>query len=550
MADVFEKPSVERLVTGGTYIVGFSVLAGLMGWLVILIASRSDIGVGIAGLGFFTTANAFNYIILSISGGFNQSLSKYISEALVVSDKKALIYARSGFFVFNIIGIILFSCFFAVFVWLFPSNYQYALIYGILAITYYLTFLDSNFTGNIAAVHRFDRIGIVSFVASIGGAGAAFLILFLVPPPLNAVLLPLTLIAAVMTRVSMSFYFARKSVPYTLSSILKGARRREAIQIIKYGAYSTVPNIIYSGAILWIQALWFSGLLGIGSTVVSANGLIIGYASVALAICQMGWPQIPAISEAKAMKDYDLIDDYMKTTLHNGFNMSLFLLTIYIGLSYIILKLFHGVEYLFAHIPFIIMSIGVVIIGLEFLICTLLVGLGKGKKAALLIIILTLIQVILTPLLIMYLNTNFGLQSALYAGPISLLISSIAILPVAFNYMTKYTRNPTRTYLNILWKATLSLILALSCWGLFEWFVFPHSSLYLDMAIGLFVRAVILFSFFLLFMLLFAGLNDADLDIYEKFIGPLRFMIRGFRWLLHHSPFYEKEDAPLKENAP
>jgi O-antigen/teichoic acid export membrane protein len=541
MADFFEKPSVERLVAGGTYIVGFSVLAGLLGWLVILIASRSDIGVGPSGLGFFATANAFNYIMLSISGGFNQSLSKYISEALVDSKEKALVYVKSGFFVFNLIGIALFCGFFAIFIIIFPNNYSYALIFGVLAITYYLTFMASFFMGNLAAVHRFDRLGIAAFATAIGSAGAAFAILFLVPSPLNAILLPLMLIAGLLTRVIFTFYFARKSVPYTFSSIFHGVRRREAIQIIKYGAYSTVPNIIYSAAILWIQTLWFSGLLGIGTPVVSANGIIIGYASVALAICQMGWPQIPAISEAKAMNDYDLIDDYMKTTLHNGFNMSIFLLTVYIGISYIILNLLHGPEYLFAHVPFIILSIGVAIIGVEFLICTLLVGLGEGKKAAILILSLTLIQIVLTPLLILYFNTNFGLEPSLYAGPISLLISSIAILPIAFRYMVKYTKNRPSVYTNILWKAMLSMILSLGCWGLFEWLVFPHSPLVLDMVIGLFLRAVILFGFFLLFMLIFAGLNDADLDIYNKYLGPLRFMIRGFRWLLHCSPFYEKE---------
>ncbi len=539
MSDVFESPSVERLVTGGTYIMGFSVLAGLMGWIVLIVASRSDIGVGAELLGFLTTAMALNFISISISGGFNQALSKYISEALVESKTKALSYAKSGFFLFNIIGIILFSIFFAIAIWIFPNNFAYAMVFGIVAISYYLTFLGNNFVGNIAAVHRFDRIGMAVFGGSIGGAIVALGILFFVPKPLNAILLPLMLIANVIIGTILNFYYAQKSVPYKITSTFKGADRTQTIQILKYGLYSSIPNIIYSGTILWIQTLWFSGLLGFATTVVSANGIIIGYASVALAICQMGWPQIPAISEAKAMNNYELIDDYMESTLHNGFNMSIFLLTIYIGLSYLILQLFHGPEYLFAQIPFIILSIGVAIVGIEFLICTLLIGLGEGKKAAILILSITLIQITLVPILIIFLNSNFGMEASLYAGPLSLLISSLAAFPFAFRYMIKYTRNPPKAYLSILWKATLSMVLALGCYGLFEWLVFPHSSLIIDMAIGLFVRGAILFGFFLLFMLIFAGLNDADLDIYLKYVGPLGILIKPMRALLHRSPFYE-----------
>jgi hypothetical protein len=238
----------------------------------------------------------------------------------------------------------------------------------------------------------------------------------------------------------------------------------------------------------------------------------------------------------------------MKTTLHNGFNMTLFLVTIYIGISYIVLYLLHGPEYIFAQIPFILLSIAVAILGIEFLVCTLLIGLGEGKKAAILILSLTLIQIVLVPLLIIFLNNIFGIETTLYAGSSSLLISSIAILPIAFRYMIKYTRTPSKTYLAILGKATLSMILALSCFGLLEWLVFPHSLEIIDLAIGLVVRGAILFGLFIFFMLIFAGLNDADLDFYSKSVGPLHILIKPMRNLLHHSPFYHEENKISNDN--
>ena len=83
MSNVFEEASVERLVTGGTYVLVFSLMSALFGWLFMAIASRSDIGVGGDLLGYMTTATAMHAVAMCISGGFHQGLSIYLFEALV-----------------------------------------------------------------------------------------------------------------------------------------------------------------------------------------------------------------------------------------------------------------------------------------------------------------------------------------------------------------------------------------------------------------------------------------------------------------------------------
>lgn len=284
--------------------------------------------------------------------------------------------------------------------------------------------------------------------------------------------------------------------------------------------------------------MWYSGFFGFKSSLVSINGLIIGYASIVLAICNFGWPQIPAVAEAKAMNNSKLIDDYMKNTLHTGFNITAFFLVIYIGLSNHLLFLFHGPEYLIGHIPFILLSVAVAVLGIEFLICTLLMGLGEGRKAAYFIALLTLIQIILVPILIIALNSPLVDGSALYAGPVSLLISSVAIFPLIFHYMIKNTNNPVKVYRNILVKGIISIILALLCYTLLELTVL----IYIQPIIGLIVRGAILFGLFTFFLLLFAGFNDSDFDFYEHSLGPLKPIVASFRRFLHHSPFYESEE--------
>ena len=540
MTDVFEKPSVERLLTGGTYVLFFGLIAGLLGWLFITIASRSDIGIGIELLGYITVATAINGIGLCISGGFHQALSKYISEALVESKEKALPYARAGFFIFNTIGIAFFVIFISVSIYLLPNNFHYGLVFGIVAVLFYSGFFRDNFIGNLAATHRFDYIGKINFIAGLCNFALSCLFLFLIPEPLNGILITITLITNVVFQIVLVFHYGKKALSYPLSSVFRGARRPEIIRVLKYGLYCIIPNIVFSGAILWIQNLWYSGLFSFTTSYVSINGLIIGYASIVFAICQFGWPQIPAVAEAKAMGNYKLIDDYMKSTLHTGFNITAFFLILYVGLSNHLLFLFHGPEYLIGHLPFILLTIAVAILGIEFLVCSLLMGLGEGRKAAYLIAILTLIQIGLVPFLIVGFNSSLGADSTLYAGPISLLISSLAIFPLVFHYLVKYTKNPSRTYRNILGKGTISIILTLACYTLLELTIL----IYINPIFGLFVRGIILFAFFTFFMLIFAGLDDNDLNFYEKAFGPLKRLIFLFRWLLHHSPFYKPEEKP------
>ena len=540
-SNVFEKPSVERLATGGTYVLVFSLLAGLLGWAFMAVASQEGIGVGGDLSGYMISATAFHVIGICISAGFHQGLSKYISEALVESKEKALTYAKAGFFIFNIIGIILFSIFITLAILIFPYQWEYGLFFGIIAVVYYLTFFKDNFVGNLAAVHRFDYIGKLVFLAGIGSVIFAFGLLFLLPEPINAYLLPLSIIINLIIQIFLVFYYTKKVVPYSFSSIFKGARRKEIFQIAKYGLYCTIPSIIFSGAILTIQNYYYIGIFGIEEFFVTAIGLIIGYASIVFSVCQFGWPQIPAVSEAKAMNDYKLIDDYMKNTLHTGFNLSSFFLIIYVGLSHVLLHLFHGPTYLEVQIPFIILSISVVLLGMEFLICTLLMGLGEGKRAVFLIISLTLIQIIFVPIALFILRNNFGPDSplTLYAGPTILLISSIAIFPLAFHYLKTYTNNPVKEYTDIFWKGIVSICLTFVCYEILELTLFSFDNL----VVSLVVRAVILFCLFTIFMLIFAGYNDADLDVYAGALGPLRFIVNGMRWLLHHSPFYESENG-------
>jgi hypothetical protein len=220
MPDVFEEASVDRLVTGGAYVLVFGLITAIFGWLFMAVVSRSDIGVGPKYLGYITTATALHVIALCISGGFHQGLSKYLSEALVESKEKALRYAKAGFLIFVICGFFLFGTLISISIVFIPINPVYGLFFGFLAIIYLLTFFRDNFLGNLAAIHRFDYIGYHTFLSGISGVIVGVLILFLVPFPDNAYLLPMTIIVTFLVAVVLVFYYGKKVVPYPLSSVL------------------------------------------------------------------------------------------------------------------------------------------------------------------------------------------------------------------------------------------------------------------------------------------------------------------------------------------
>lgn len=551
MADeiiMVEKPSVERLLAGGTYVLVFGLLSGAIGWIFIAIASQAGIGIGGDLLGFYMTTSAFNVIGICISGGFHQSLSKYISEALVESKEKAIQYAKAGFVIFTIIGILLFAVFITFSLIMFPQNLEYGIVFAVLAMSYYLGFLNDFQVGNLAAVHRFDLISKAKFFGIVITTGISYGILLLkyifTDNLIVARLLPTTFFIIYAIQILFLYRAFKRVMPYSFSSILRGARRADIAPIFKYGLFCIVPNLIFSGAILWIQTLWYSGFFSFGTILVTANGLILGYAGVIFAVCQFGWPQIPAVAEAKAMKDYQLIDDYVQNTLRTGFNITALFLIIYVGLSQQILLLFHGSEYLIAHIPFILISIAVAVLGVEFLICTLLIGLGEGKKAVGLIASLAIPQIVFVPIAITTLNTLFGQDWTLYAGPGMLLLTGIALFPLAYHYLKKFSNNPPATYTNIFWKNIVSIALTFVVYYPLESIIFSQfqgSPFFI--IIGFFVRVIILFFAFTFFMLFFAGYSDDDLDLYEKAIGSAKRILKPFRWVLHHSPFYNKEEV-------
>ena len=539
-----EGSSVTKLVTGGglTYILG--MLGGIFAWIFGIIFTRADIGLGQQAFGIFITGQAIIVPIVCFSWGINQAIQKYVSEYLVSDKNKAEIYARNG-----AISLIIFAaciCIFCIIlgISLLKVNYIMALLLFFIGPTILVVSFRDGMIGNIAAVQRFDNIAIINSMSSLGLflVGIPLILFVIKPHPAEEILqlAPLTILGlsfSYVIQITLSWYFGRKCLPFEMKKLYRGSKDRHIIwKIVKYGFYCAIPALIISGTVLWIPALLMSIMSG--TTTPGLYGVIIGYAMVMLTISIMGWPMISAVSEAHAMGNRQLIDDYFRNNFKSSFHLIALLLTIYIGLARPILEVIHGPEYAIGQIPFIILSIGVSLMALEFICCTVVIGVGEGKKASFIVIATVLIEIFLT-ILFLY---GFPPNAISFAAPCAILISSLVIFPFIPRLLKPYTsfRFPRGSIL----KGSISIVIAVGFSYLIDSFIFSFSSFF-----GIIIGLILLIIIYIFLMLLLAGYEAEDFKLINDSLNAfnIKFLKRTVQIgekITHKSPFYKK---PIKK---
>ncbi|MFX1449716.1 MAG: hypothetical protein ACFFCM_02665, partial [Promethearchaeota archaeon] len=154
--------SASQVVKGGSLVLIASLLAGTVGWIWGVLASRSDIGFGAAGYGIVSMANSIIISMLAISGGLYQSYSKKISESLVTSKDLAIKYSRASFKISQLFGFAFFIPLFILSLFFF-NNHDSLMGAIVLTIAFaiYLAFFRDTFIGVLGGIQRFDLIAIV-----------------------------------------------------------------------------------------------------------------------------------------------------------------------------------------------------------------------------------------------------------------------------------------------------------------------------------------------------------------------------------------------------
>ena len=546
---VFEEgASVQKVITGGSLTYFLAMLAGIFAFIFGIIFTRADIGLGEESYGIFITGQAIIVVIGCVTWGINQSIQKYVAEYLVNEKEKAELYARNGtisILIFAIITCIICSI---LGIWLLSTNFILGLLLPLVGITIFVIALKDGIIGNIAAVQRFDYVALINACLSLGlfllGVPIILFIIKPIPAPDFMQLVPLTILGIFCSgiiQVILCWYFGRKCLPISVKDLYRGVKDFQIMgRVFKYGLYCAIPTIILSGTILWIPALLISGILG--ATAPGLYGIIVGYSTVMLTISFMGWPMISAVSEAHAKGDQKLINDYFRTNFRSSFNLIALILAIFIGLAKPILQIFHGSEYSYGQFPFIILAIGVSILALEFICCTILIGVGDGRRASYFFITITIIEIGLTILFLSCFPSNI----VSFAAPIAILISSVSLFPFIPKLLKPHTEVPIPW--DSLLKGGISIIIALAVGFLINTFLFSFLSL-LGILIGGIIHAVI----YIFSMLFLAGYSDEDLEmIYSSLetfnLGALKPLVQVGEKIIHKSPFYRENQEIDTEN--
>ena len=520
--------AAQKIMGGGSMLMIFGLLSGLIGWAFNALWSRSDIGIGPALYGVVASGVALNAGIIWISDGFHQAISKYISAALVSSKEKATRYANAGFIIMFIFGVGIGIFFVLLSLLFFPSNFYLALVFLVTGISLFISFIRDTFVGNLSGIQKFNHVAMVQFIL-VSGVGLGVIgWLFFVPEIAVIIIITSGMIFGVIIQLLLGYFLFKKNSSYEIH-YFRNSVKSDKMEILKYGLYCSIPMLILHGTIYSIATLYYIFYFGANSDLVGIYGMLTGYASVMGSAVVFGWPQVPAISEAKEKQDDEMVNHLVKNSYKAGFNFSMFLLTLYVSMAFPMMYTFHGVEYLIGAIPLMIHALAVVFIGLDFLSCSLLIGLGEGKNAGILISIMTLFQLISVPTII----PLVPLQSVLLIGPSTLLLIALAIFPICLWYVFHRTKNEKRLYTDILWKGGLSSGLGIVISWVIQYFFLPaYNSILifiLDAAIGLLI--------FVGFMLLFGGFDDDDFKLVEG-IPLIKPVIKTLKKVNNKSHFY------------
>ena len=545
-----EDEIVNNMIAGGTSVIIAGMIGGFIGWILCIFASRPDIGFGATGYAIISTANSIIIILSAISGGFHQSISKYIAEGLVESKKKALDFSRAGSISTNIFGLIFFTFFIILSIISFSNSSDiYGFIYMFIGIALLLSFIRDNLIGNLAGIQKFNKIGMVNFLGALGGIFVGVLTLIFVPTPYTPIVFASQVMIFPLVQIIFSLIYSKKNLPYSVKSIYKKPSSWNiSKKVLIYGLYSTIPQTILLGSIFWISTFFLGLFFSHSSTIVGISGIIIGYAGVMATISFFGWPQIPAVSAAKASNNQQLIDKLISQCFRTGFHVSIMFLVFYIGVSHAMLELFHTAEYLPGYLPFIILSISTTLIGLVFLIASMLIGLGKAKTAFLYISIIIISSLIITPILINFFLSIGNTNATLLAGPIGLLIPTLIMLPILFRYLPRFTNKPSKYYLTILIKGFVSVATANIISFFIENYIYPYNSFWNWVPTGFFLGIAVNLGIFMLLMCFLSALDTKDWELFNNVLGPLKIFTIIPQWISEHSPFYKPLEDNLKNN--
>jgi O-antigen/teichoic acid export membrane protein len=311
---------------------------------------------------------------------------------------------------------------------------------------------------------------------------------------------------------------------------------RRAFRILRHGFYFSITDLIpmgLLGAVSILLLLMFTQKYEI----VGAYSIIMGYSTAGLAVSGFAWPLITSIAEAYGQNNSEKIHNYIQLITKIFFYITFFTLALNIGLSRGLLFIFHGALYTTGTtdvwIPFILVIIAFAIAGFEYILCSIILGIGKGRAAATylgsLFLIIVGFIVLFVPILPFSPQINVGL---------GFLTGACVMLPFLPYLMKKYLNHGLPAAIGLRSIAALTctiLVAALLTWPPLE--LLPLNNIWMLMLIS--ILLVVIYPILLIF---FGAISEKDFELLEKKMNQfglksLAPLLAFFRKIMRHSPF-------------
>jgi O-antigen/teichoic acid export membrane protein len=534
----------QNLLTAGLWQTVGTMVASILSWLLVLVVSREDIGIGPVGIGILNTASALLSVFSLVIMGMSKATSQKVSEKF--SDKKlAFQHARNGTFITIIFGIVIGICLIVGAFFIgnpFTLQDELSSILLILGITMLFVGFREGFSANLAAVGEYDEIvkaGVMLQLSRfISGIIIIIIIKSIIGPAFTGLIL---LILIISTIVQVLFLYRFLGKLWFNKQIFRFTKvDRKTFGIVRQGLYFAVTDIIpvgLLGATSTILLLFFTG----DYHIVGAYSIAIGYSIGGLIVAGFAWPIITSVAEAYGQGDTERIHRYLNLILKLFFYLTFLMIAISIGLSRGILNIFHGTDYTTTYdvwLPFILVVSAFTIAGFEYIMCSVLLGVGKGRPAATYLGSIFLVSVGFISLFLWL--EPFTPQINAGLGFLTGTVIMLPILPILVKKNLKHGISkavPLRSTLALLCSLALPAILT---WPPLELIVFNNIWLLILLAITIAITYPI-------FLVFFGAITDEDFDLIDrkieeyglgKYIGPIIGILRKINNI---SPFRRTE---------
>jgi len=535
-----EERSVSRLIIGGSLQVIGSALSGLFWWILGILLSRPDIGIGPEGYGVYGIMLSFISFLSLFPAGVSTALSRSLQEFDTKEDKA---YVSRAFFTVTLVllfasislGLIIINSFFG-------TSYVRTMLF-ISLITVFLLSFSSFFIGLLNGFYEYNHTG---FATMLYGAGAfittVFILFFMdirkMSPYGYSYYLALIFISGSLIYLVYLFIASLITIQIT-SGFFSISFDISFKKALKRTFWCMLPLLLSLNSYMWASLLILSSF-GISEKYLGMLNIAIGYAATLFLIAFFSIPSVPEIGRAYEIGDTNLIKKLVRGAIKSFMFLTGLLIVAYVSMSYPLLYIFHTKVYTTAQIPFITSMISTGLIAVEYACIMILIGLNKEKLGGISALI-TFIASLSIFIILLYANWKLPyLEEEISYITLPSLILTFITIPIIV-YLFKVIKESSG-YLPV--SAILKSILSATVATIFGMLLYPIIWPKTDF-IQLSIAAALPSILYLLALLLIGYFDEQDFILAYDVINSLKLsffspLIKAFERIALANPLREK----------